>query len=161
MQWAHESFVRLLSYKPPTDTKEIDSFADSGAQTCSSGPEILQHLNCPEKYLIPTSHRIKGITQNGLRIKGVLLLHIQLGNRESRQVVYVSENSSGFYLSESALIDLGLLPSTFPSQQSSINSNMSDSSVKADCGCYRRTQVPELPTSIPFSPTSENRENLE
>ena len=78
MHRAHEPFDRKLTYKPDTVQKDALSYADTGAQTCSSGTEILELLNCPEDYLIPTSHRIRGIKKSSLDIKEVLLLLIQV-----------------------------------------------------------------------------------
>ena len=46
----------------------------------------------------------------------------------------VSENTSGFYLSELALKDLGLIPYSFPSQISKANMTTMDDG-KALCAC--------------------------
>ena len=85
---------------------------DTGAQTCSSDPEILKVLGCTSNILIPTSH---GIMDDQLHIKGIVFMSIRVGLKVTRQVIYVSENTSGFYLSELALKDLGLIPHNFPS----------------------------------------------
>ena len=93
MHQAHESFGRYARHRDIKSNVATSSFADSGAQTCSSGPEILDLLNCPDEYIIPTSHRICGITNSALDIRGVLLLHIRVGKEETRQVVYIANNS--------------------------------------------------------------------
>ena len=59
------------------------------------------------------------------------------------------------------MIDLGLIPDKFPSEPSVSNSNAMTSSDKAKCGCYNRTKVPEMPSFIPFAPTTDNREKLQ
>lgn len=87
-------------------------------------------------------------------------MRIKVGDNETRQVVYVSENTSGFYLSESALKDLGLIPRNFPSQTSKADVSTSDNE-NAPCGCPRRTPVPDKPARIPFAPTVSNRNRLE
>lgn len=43
-------------------------------------------------------------------------MHIRIGWKETRNIVYVLNNTSDFYLSESALKDLHLLPPHFPAQ---------------------------------------------
>ena len=57
-------------------TKKIcNAVADSGAQTLTSGAEILEIFNCPMSYLIMTRHRINGITSDGLQVIGALSEH--------------------------------------------------------------------------------------
>ena len=85
--------------------------------------EILKILGCTSDSLIPTNHRIHGITDDQLLIKGVFFMRIRIGIRETRQVVYVSGNTSDFYLSESAVKDLELIPRNFPSQTSRIDAS--------------------------------------
>ena len=49
----------------------------------------------PDEYLVPTRHRIVGITDASLHIIGMALLQITSeSGKETRQVVYVSENIS-------------------------------------------------------------------
>ena len=45
-------------------SQKIIAFADRGAQTCSSGPEIQELLGYSDEYLVPTTHQIRGITEN-------------------------------------------------------------------------------------------------
>ena len=71
-----------------------------------------------------------------LCIKGIVFMHIMVDHKETRQVVYVLENTSGFYLSELALKDLGLIPHSFPSQTSKADMSTTDDG-KAS---YRCTQ---------------------
>ena len=108
MAESHTKFGRTLSEKISRRTHRIRAVADTGAQTCSSGQEVLKILGC---------------TDDQQRIKGVLFMRIRVGIRETRQVVYVSGNTSGFYLSESALKDLELIPCNFPSQTSKIDAS--------------------------------------
>lgn len=61
-----------------------------------------------------TSHWIRGIIDNQLHLEDVLLMHIRMGSRETRQMVYVSNNTSYFYLSEAFLKDLHLLSPDSP-----------------------------------------------
>ena len=87
-------------------------------------------------------------------------MRIRVGIRETRQVVYVSGNTSGFYLSESALKDLELIPRNFPSQTSRIDAPAIVNG-KALCGCPRRITVPNKLANIPFPPIASNRGRLE
>lgn len=157
---AHAEFGHISIGQAGLHTHRIEAIADTGAQTCSSGPEIQKILKCPDKCLVPTSHRIRGITDNLLNIKGVIFAKVRVGSRETRQIIYVSKNTSDFCLSESALKDLGLVPDNFPDPTSQQNVATSDGG-KAPCGCPQRTNVPPKPDSIPFAPTEENRPRLE
>ena len=149
-------FVKTNSFR----THHVIAIADTGVQTCSCGPEIQKALGYPDEYLLPTIHQIRGITEDQLDIRGVMFACIRVGSREARQAVYVSENTSGFYLSESALKKLGLLPLDFPTLTSQQNVAISNEQ-KASCGCSQRTVVPLKPIDIPFAPTEENRHGLE
>ena len=80
------------------------------------------------------------------------------GEKERRSSSICPSNHE-FFLS--FLLDLGLLPETFPSVPGDGSTNASESLRKAECGCYWRADVPQRPTSILFSPTVENREILE
>lgn len=67
---------------------------ETGAQTCSSEPEIQKILKCPDKYLGLTGHRIHGITDDQLHIKGILFTHIRGGSKEMRQTDHYHNSSS-------------------------------------------------------------------
>ena len=157
---AHAKFGRQLRNPVSQVNHHILAIADTGAQTCSCGPEIQELLGYPDGYLIPTTHRIRGITENQLQIKGVLFLRIKVGKKETRQAVYVSKNTSGFYLSQTALKDLGLLHPNFPTPPSH-NNSIKDTNKMAPCGCPHRAPVPPKPEVIPFKPTETNRLALE
>ena len=161
MTHAHKSFGKHITGKP-LSAQQVSSCTDTGAQTCSSGPEILERLGCSDDILVPTRHRIKGITDTPLDISGALFLNISLGKYNTRQMVYISKNTKGFFLSESALKDLHLIPEDFPkSQFDSPSSSKSCNSNIAPCGCLKRGDVPPVPEKIPFPPTAENRERIE
>ena len=92
MHHAHQSFGRKWKNMPHHPTEcQIKAFTDTCAQTCTSGPKILEQLQCPASFLIPTSHGIHGITKNPLEIMGTLLLLSKAGVRQTCQVVYVAK----------------------------------------------------------------------
>ena len=78
----------------------VDAIADSGCQTCSAGFDTLERIGCPVPYLVPTNHRIVGITDSFLDIVGSVLLRIEVAGKITRQMVHVSRNTRGLYLSE-------------------------------------------------------------
>ena len=118
MHTAHKKFGLVWngSRKCAFNTHNIQAIADTGCQTCTIGKEILQVLHCPENYMVPTSHRIVGITASSLGIIGAILLRIELKGRTTMQMVYISERIKGkeLYLSETALKELDVIPESFP-----------------------------------------------
>ena len=165
LQWKGR---RKGTYKP----RQMDAVADSGCQTCSAGIDVLEKIGCPLEYLAPTSHRIVGITESSLDITGSVFLRIEVAGRITRQMVHVSKNTRGLYLSESALIELGVLPGEFPkppkANGSSINQAPSEPTKNAaacddEAGkpCIERTPTPDRPPTIPFAPTKENLPKFE
>lgn len=118
----------------PKRTHQILTIADTGSQTCSSRPEILKTLKCLIQHLIPTNHKIHGITKDQLNIKSILFIHIQMGLKETKQIMYVSD-----YI-ESALKNLDLIHPIFSNPVSWHNAATSISR-KAACGYLQRTAV--------------------
>ena len=112
LRGGHASFHRPIL--PSATSTHTELVADTGAQTCASGPHLLTALGLEESDLIPTFHRIKGVTKSYLEIQGVLLAQISMGEWSTQQVIYICENASGLYLSEQALRDLGCIPASFP-----------------------------------------------
>ena len=143
----HERFGKRtpLFLKPAT----VDAIADSGCQTCTAGPEILSTLKCPRNYLVASKHRIVGITDSHLDIIGTLFLNVRVGNRVSKQMVYISKNCHGFYLSQTAMKDLDIVKSSFPV-------SISASSREEQCTCPKRSTTPTKPDKVPFEPTPKN-----
>ena len=81
----------------------VSAITDTGCQTCTAGVEFLQDINVPESYLVPTIHRIVGITDSSLDIIGSAMLRFEVGGMVSRQMVHISTKTKGLYLSNTAL----------------------------------------------------------
>ena len=166
MQDAHAKLGKHLSHRERAkiiNGAKTTGCADTGAMTCSGGVELLDLLQCPKKYLLKTSHRIQGVTGTKLDVLGSLLLRFESNGRVSRQVVYISRNTHGLYLSERALRDLGAVGDSFPEPASSsaAASTPQPRDGFAPCGCPKRSAVPEKPTSLPYPATEANRGKLE
>ena len=171
MHTAHEKFgmkwkgSRRGAYKPHT----VSTLADSGCQTSTAGVDLLEEIGCPITYLIPTTHRIMGITKLSLDLIGSVLLRIEYGGVITRQMVHISRNTNGLYLSKTALMDLGLIARNFPlppASAASIDTLLNEKGGTECEGCEGtqctlRTAPPERPDEIPFAPTDENIPKLE
>ena len=133
---SHEKFGKTTSF--PLQRTGINAISDSGCQTCTAGPEILRKLNCPPSYLVKTRHNIVGITESPLDIIGVLFLDIQLNTKTTKQMVYISKNCRGFFLSQTAMKDLHIIPNSFPQQTSSAFTSIECEAVPAQKGRTHR-----------------------
>ena len=163
MSEAHEKFgIHCNKILPP---KTMSAITDSGCQTTSAGINVLRELNIPERFLIPTRHCIVGITDTRLELMGALLLEIKFRDRTTHQMVYISSNSCGLYLSEKALKELGILNEDFPNAMdieanaNAVSAQEVDES-ESTCSCIPRQDAPEAPESIPFEPIPQNTEKL-
>ena len=83
-----------------------------------------------------------------------------VGMKETSKAVYVSDETSSFYLSQIALKDLHLLLSDFSTSLSQIRSSTIANEM-ASCVCLHRTPVPTKPKTIPFKPIQANRHMLQ
>ena len=135
--------------------------ADTGCQTSSAGLDVLKTLGVKKRWLIPTCHRIIGITDTQLKIVGAVFLEFNHKGKSSRQMVYVSSNSAGLYLSETACRQLGMVSEEFPDNDESPNARSATLKTATDdededCKCLPRTEPPQPPDKIPFAPVKEN-----
>ena len=157
---SHVKFGLTLDNRAYCRTHHIHAITETGVQISSSGLEILEGLGCTSNIRISTSHSIRDIMDDQLRIKDIVFMCIKIGLKETRQVVYVFSNTSGFYSDESAMKDLGLIPCSIPSQTSKANISTTDDG-KVPCGSPRQMTVPHKPARIPFVPTESNRDRLQ
>ena len=82
-----------------------------------------------------------------------------------RQMVHISKNVKGLYLSETSLKQLKILKEDFPRQ--SLSAVSAEEPMSARCctddgapKCLERSPTPDRPSTIPFEPIRENRERL-
>ena len=150
-----------------------DAVADTGAQLCVTGTDILtQHLHLGQ-WPLPTKMPLRGVTRNNLTLKGALIVNIKGSSGETKEVLYVCEKVKGMYLSQTALKNINIVHQDFPATPKSIlnittatnphdsASNGTSSKVEmAPCGCPLRQPPPALPDKIPFPATSEYRQQI-
>ena len=70
-------------------TAAAQAFTDTCAQTCVAGRGFLAKFNVPESILVPTSHKIRGVTDQFLKILGFLLVEISLKLVKTYAVIYI------------------------------------------------------------------------
>ena len=167
MRAAHSQFGTEIGPNEAAESCKIRAYADSCCQTCTAGTDFLSSINFPPKALIQTTHKIIGITVTKLGIIGAILLKITANNRTTRQMVYISNNVKGMFLSRGALEDLGVISKSFPlpPQHSQVNACIEEGNAPpgkpGTCQCPNREPTPEVPDTLPFPATEENIPKLE
>ena len=166
LQEAHQKYGTPIN-TPAKKYHDVEALADTGCQTCTAGMNLLTHMKIPPAYLIPTKHRITGITDTSLKIIGALMLAITFKGKTSNQMVYISDNTSGLYLSETTLKDLEIVheqfPDVFPNNLSSLAAAtvLINELEESECLCIPRSDPPERPSELPFKPTTDNVDKQE
>ncbi len=162
----HSKFLKVdITVNP--NIVVMRAFTDTCAQTCVAGQDLLSKVKMTEDMLIPTSHRIKGVTDQHLKILGVLLVEICYKSSKTIGVIYICDNVNGIFLSESVQKRLGIISSNYPEQSSACAQTTDellpsglDPTTHSDCGCRRRVEPPPPPDQLPFPPTTENKGKL-
>ena len=66
----HEMYHDICKDAIPTSTTRVGALADTGCQTCTAGTDLLKELKIDAKVLVPSCHRIVGITDTSLELLG-------------------------------------------------------------------------------------------
>ena len=157
----------------------IDVVADSGAQSCLWSRK--EFLNCgfTKNDLISVKHVMRTASSSPIRIDGAIILRLHsqdnTSSAEAAVMVYISPDAPSFFLSNEALVQLKVLPNTFPQVGDFDKCSSSAAEVKcgvitqsadgakskvAPCGCLLRTDTPTKPQSLPFECKIENVEKM-
>ncbi len=144
----------------------VEALADTGAQVCTAGPDLLQVLGMDESLLITTNMSVRGLTQSSVTLLGAAFLEISAQGISTRQIVYIAREARCLILSETALKCLGVLPPEFPKvgmflDPARVQVAVGTSHVRNKCGCLLRTEVPPMPDTIPFDPIAANLDKFE
>ena len=162
--------------------------ADTGCQSCLASTTVLRRLGLNQKDLIPVTTRMHAANNSGIKILGAIVLRFsgtsQSGQtRETRQIVYITNDSNKLFLSRETCTALGIISGNFPTvgeapQPSTANEkqkpsdaaeqihlskalNTPESAHHPSCNCPRRMAPPTKPTQPPFPATEENRQRLQ
>ena len=148
-----------VSLKVPRCNKETKTipqytYPDSGANICVGGPQHLAKFNLSIEDLIPPGRTSKFSTSSGESVVliGWLPAKITIGNNVTSQPFYISRSVDRIYLSSYALIDLNILPPTYPLP---MDHSATVRAVAAEPTEPSR-QLPERPEKLPFAATEEN-----
>ena len=142
----------------------VNTVTDTGAQSCLWGVEDFYRCGFKDCDLIPVKRTIVAANRDEITILGAILLRLtgtdSRGNPHTAAVmVYITPDTERFYLSRSALIQLGVISKDFPRVGSVLESCPVEDN-RAECGCLRRELPPSRPDVLPFKCCPENNEKM-
>lgn len=93
--------------------------ADTGCQSCLIGFKCVLKLGLTKLDLLPVSMEMRAANGNPIKVLSAIILKIASPTspnsvHETRQLVYVTNETNQFFISKGACIDLGIIPSNFP-----------------------------------------------
>lgn len=167
---SHANYGRNISYpEGEAPSHDISGLADTGAQVCTAGSDLLTILGIGQESLIPTIMGVKGVSRSPVEILGALFLQVSASGLCTKQIVYIARGARSLILSEKALMDLGVIPVNFPSagmfkraqvcseQIQEATVEVSQAVLLNNCGCPLRTELPPKPKVIPVEKPEQNR----
>ncbi len=112
----HAIYGRYTTQDDVRQKKKVKTsgLADTGAQVCTAGPNLLSQFHIDLNFLIPTRLEVKGITHFPVTMLGALFLEVSSNGMCTQQIVYIAHEARSLILSETALKDLGVIPTNFP-----------------------------------------------
>ena len=162
----------------PSFAANVQALADSGAQSDVWSLEEYLRAGYTTDKLHPVRLALNAANKSSIHIDGAFFGTIS-GRTQSgtilstKSMIYVSRDVRGFYLSYDTMLNLDMLPKSFPAPGCAgvditsegtdglIQSMNSHAIPKADsCNCPKRKPVPTRPTELPFECTPENNEKM-
>ncbi|KAK4305128.1 hypothetical protein Pmani_022960 [Petrolisthes manimaculis] len=154
---------------PPNRSATITAIADSGAQTCLMGLQIMKNLGLRQQQLTQITKRILAANNEEINVLGAVFLKLSGLNPKGKQletatVVYVTDSTNRFYLSRAALEQLGVIGPDFP-KIGALGPAVCENTVStrhlptlAGCECPLRTAPPTRPAKLPIMPSPKSTE---
>ena len=181
-----EISATLTAFSPSQDSRHSGNipihsgkrsriFPDSGASICIAGPHHLDQLGLSVKHLIPSRKIVRAVGGFKLACKGWIPIQFTVGNRSTKQALYICDKVDRIYFSREGCIDIGILPATFPYPMEESVHHLSmvlnspcvphdeglvpqkvEAVISTDSEIIPRQSPPSRPQSLPYPPTKEN-----
>ena len=118
----HPDDYKALGFQPTSQqprSVRLSAMADTGCQSCLASTTVLRRLGLNQKDLIPVTTRMHAANNSGIKILGAIVLRFsgtsQSGQtRETRQIVYITNDSNKLFLSRETCTALGIISGNFP-----------------------------------------------
>ena len=153
---------------PKVGSGTVSAIVDSGAQCCVWGLGGFFGAGFTLDHLIPVKQGLSAVSKFGLKVLGACFLRLSGISDDKRSIscgafVYISSDVTGFYLSQSAMLQLQIVSSNFPSVSAAelnvVSGGIPDP-VLSECGCSKRTLPPGTQETLPFPATEDNIEHM-
>ncbi|KAK3882766.1 hypothetical protein Pcinc_012875 [Petrolisthes cinctipes] len=149
--------VTVTSDRRKRVTCTVMAVADTGAQVCVGGKELLTALSLQPVQL---KHRagLRDVADMPLQLLGSAVCTITHGGHSIRQEVCFVSSARHLYLSLTASVELGLVPRGFPNNLQVVASIAHVLPVRQP---GLMNILPTRPTAVPLPPLEENVDRLE
>ena len=149
---------------PHIQPRFITTVSDTGAQSCLWSTQDFLRSGFDKSDLIPVKRVMMAANREQIKIDGAIFIRLSGRDREGNLhtapvLVYVSPDTTRFYLSRDALVQLRVIHKNFPQVGAALQTAGLDSS-KSDCGCLPRSLPPKKPDKLPFPCTPDNNEKM-
>ena len=144
---------------------QLTAMADTGCQSCLASMNVIHRLGLSENALIPVTTSMHAANNSSIHILGAVILRFSGKSKqgqqlETRQIVYVTEESNKLFFSRETCEALGMISGSFPTVGESVPAQQTIQTPAA-CNCPRRQKPPPKPTQPPYPATEANRERLQ
>lgn len=162
----------------PSITTNVHALADSGAQSDVWSREEFLRAGFTTDQLHPVKLSLNAANKSCIHIDGAFFGTISGSTKDgatlsTKSMIYVSKDVRGFYLSYDTMLNLDMLPKSFPvpgcagvniisEGMGGLLQNINNHSLpKAKpCDCPQRKPVPARPTELPFECCPENNDKM-
>ena len=100
----------ILSSRPT----KLRIYPDSGATICLGGTKHLRHMGISEKNLVPSSKKVPTVGGFSFTCQGWIPVSFKVGEKTTKQALYICRNVQVLYFSKDACIDVGIVSPCFP-----------------------------------------------
>ena len=170
-------YTDLGIHCPRVMKTQVSGVTDTGAQSCLWGLKEFYAHGFKKTDLIPVKQRMYAANRQPIEILGAIVVRLSGTDKNGKRleapvIVYISPDTSNFYVSRQALIALRIITPEFPrvGEIEEVAANNEESFAKAGeapksfakpgeapkCGCLPRTAPPKRPDKLPFPATVEN-----
>ena len=145
---------------PPPSETVLPVFPDSGATICLGGSQHLRAMGLSQNNLIPSQKVVRTVGNYTLVCQGWIPVKFVVGEKCTKQALYICNKIDRIYFSRSACVDVGILSPQFPHPVSDSDPvpcevqwavpSFQASGNTDPAGIVR--ELPARPDKLPFSP---------
>ena len=171
--------LNVTNDSSPSFSTTVNALADSGAQTDVWSMEEFLRAGFSIDKLTPVRLTLNAANKSAIRIDGAFLGTISGRTPNgtlltTKSMIYVSRDVRGFYLSYDTMLNLDMLPKSFPGPGCAnieLTSGGTDGLLQSmdnhritkettECDCPQRAPVPPRPAELPFECSPDNNEKM-